>query len=193
MDISEKITVAMNAVFRTDDVPEEFQVVAFREVLRHLLADASPSSPGQETEQTPLRNGVPHNDGGLLTLASRLGLDVSRLEEILSITDDGLQLYAPSSRISAMKSKATRELALAVVAARQGSGLDEGWTKINEVREVVRDFGRYDESNFSTYVRGLGDVLSIRGRQSGVELRLTQPGWEAAVKVFSQLLGGSND
>jgi hypothetical protein len=210
LTVPEVVEAAWTAVTDAERLPEDMQTVAFREVLRHMLLDtkhfaaehAQRMDPSQSlmaqwaaSPVEPSRRDTEGSDRGaarLEALATRLGVSASRLEDIMSITDDGVQLYAPSSRVSSMKSTAARELALAVVAARQGSGLDDGWTNISEVREVVKQFGRYDESNFSTSVRALGDVLSIKGRGVGAQLRLTQPGWEAAAKVFAQLLGETN-
>lgn len=181
MDVADNVKTALAAALAVPDMPEGFREIAFREVLRHLL-----SQPEQGTGATPATSA---EQPGLVRLAGRTKVPVESLADLFEFEGDVVRVHAPSQRIDSVKARATREIALLVAAARQGSGLDESWTDVGHVRETLSSYGRYDQPNFSANLRSNEDVLNIRGKGSKTQIRLTQPGWEAATSMIRKLSG----
>jgi hypothetical protein len=187
--LGDAIKTAHHAVMEAD-LPPELQEVAFAQVLRHVLREASTPSGARPEQPVGL---VPFVEGaGLSRLAARVGVSESALADLFEITEDSVSLHVASSRISSTKSRATREVALLITGARQGSGADEAWTAVEHVRETLQHYRRYDTNNFSSYLKGVTDAFNFRGRGSSMEVRLTQPGWEMAINLITSLAGGSS-
>jgi len=186
VDVSQAIKTAHQAVVEAD-LPPELHQVAFAQVLRHTL-----SGTAHRTVQHPDRPKDYPEDvvrtPGLSRLAAKVGVGESALADIFEINGD-VTLHVASSRIDSVKSKATREIALLVAAARQGSGADDAWTATSHVRDAAQQYNRYDTNNFAAYLRKTGDVFNFRGKGSSLEVRLTKPGWEAATALIRSLTG----
>jgi hypothetical protein len=188
MDVSEALNEAINAIQQADPpLPNDLRAPAFGEVLRHLLSSPSTAVARREEPLTPSGGGT-----GLARLAAKIKVPEEALADIFDIDNEDAKLHVASSRIPQLKSRATRDVALLIVAARQGAGLDDGWTPVTPVREALTHYNRYDVSNFSSNLRACGDVFNIRGRGPSTELRLTQPGWEAASTLIRSMAGTGN-
>jgi hypothetical protein len=185
-EITQALTLAQEAVLKVK-LPEEWREPWGREVLRRLLAEGQPR-PSQLDELVPAVAVPPAADSGLGRLAARVGVPESALADVFAVEGDDVALHVPTARISAAKSRATREIALLIVAARQGAGNDESWTDISHVRDALAQYNRYDQSNFAKYIRDTDDVFNLRGKPVQ-NLRLTRPGWEAAEAMIKSLAG----
>jgi hypothetical protein len=186
MDIEEALTKAVDATCHRDpELPQQLLVPAFQEVLRHLLQAPSKAV-------VPFSVPEPAPTTGLARLAARTKVSEQALGDIFDVDGDSISVHVASSRINSAKSRATRDIALLVVAARQGAGLDESWTAIGHVREALQNYNRYDASNFSSYLKASGDAFNVRGKGVSMELRLTQPGWEAATALIASLISTTN-
>jgi hypothetical protein len=189
MELCDAIKTAHSAVMDAE-LPAGFQEVAFAQVLRHVLTESSqPSSERPEWKTLPRADS---NMAGVDRLAAKVGASTSVLADLFEITVDSVSLHVASSRIATSRSRATREIALLVNAARQGSGVDEAWTQVEHVREALQNYKRYDTNNFSAYLKGVKDAFNFRGRGISMEMRLTQPGWELATNLIASLTGGSS-
>jgi hypothetical protein len=187
MDISHAIKTAQGAVVDAG-LPAELQQVAFGEVLRHLLNDRpQPIAPG--AMQQDFADGLPEASG-LARLAARVKVSETALADVFEINGDNVSLHVASTRIDSARSRATREIALLIAAARQASGADDSWTAVSHVRDALQQYNRYDTSNFSTYLRGAADAFNFRGKGTSLEIRLTKPGWEMAATLIVSLVGG---
>ena len=81
--------------------------------------------------------------------------------------------------------------ALLIVAARQGSGVDDGWTSVGHIRDALQNYKKYDPNNFSAYLRRVADAFNFRGKNTSMEVRLTQPGWETVIALIASLTGAA--
>lgn len=184
-EITQALTLAHEAVLKVE-LPEEWREPWGREVLRRLLAEGQPL-PSPLGELVPATAVPPAADSRLGRLAVRVGVPESALADVFDVEGDDVALHVPSARIAAAKSRATREIALLIAAARQGAGIDESsWTDISHVRDALIQYNRYDQSNFAKYVRDTDDVFNLRGKPVQ-HLRLTRPGWEAAEAMIKSL------
>ena len=169
-------------------LPDDYRRTVFTEVLRHALAGSPASASHTAGRQLAVTPGHALAEPGLAQLAERLTVSENALADVLAVEGDSVTLYVASTKISTTKSKATREVALLVTAARQGGGIDDSWTDVNHVRDALTQYSRYDISNFSKYLRDTGDVFNFRGKPIQ-QLRLTRPGWEAATQLVKTLTG----
>lgn len=188
MEIKEALSLARRSVEEAG-LPEKWQEQAFGEVLRSLLGGGHPrtaerASRGQEAGTGSLPSSA---FGGL---ATRLGVSESALADVFAIEGEEVTLHVASAKLPTIKSKATREIALLIAAARQGAGIDESWTDVSHIRDALAQYNRYDQSNFAKHLREIDDVFNLRGKPVQ-QLRLTRPGWEAATELARALAGSA--
>jgi transposase-like protein len=183
-EMNEALQAAKQAVQQAD-LPEQWQERAFGEVLRSLLGGRPAVSSAIATLQqaATVTSGV-----GMQRLAARFGVSEEALADVIAVDDEAITVHVASGKLPTTKSRATRELALLVVAARQGVGFDEAWTDVQHVRDSLMQYNRYDQGNFAKYLRETQDVFNFRGKPIH-QLRLTRPGWEAAIELVKGLIG----
>jgi hypothetical protein len=168
-------------------VPDDLRVTAFERAFDALIG-----TPGESSATTPAAlpaagDGTPPTDGpSLASIAARLGLDPELVGEIYYVDGESLGLAVAASKFHAKKAAATQQIALLLAAGRQAGGWDE-WTPASRVRDVAREYGRFDQANFATTMRRMGDVFSFRGRGRDLEVRLTRPGYEQAATLARDL------
>lgn len=184
MEIDQALLAAKQAV-EAANLPEKFQERAFGEVLRSLLGERSA---GHQVPATPQQLTGVGSGSSLQRLAVRFGVPEDALADVIAVEDDNVTLHVASVKLPTIKSRATREVALLVAAARQGAGIDDGWTEIGYIRDALAQYNRYDQGNFAKYIRETQDVFNLRGKPIS-QLRLTRPGWEAATELVRALTG----
>jgi len=197
MGITESLATARDAV-KDAALPEPWQVPAFIEVLRHLMnegtgvADVGGRDVGLGAQGGgAAAGGSADGQTAAGRLAARVKVDEAKLLDLFDFADDGVTLHVASSRIGASKSKATQDVALLIAAARQGSGIDAGWTSAEFVREALQHYNRYDQGNFASNLKGVDHAFNSKGKGQSLELRLTQPGWETAIELVRRVAGVS--
>jgi hypothetical protein len=168
------------------EIPEEWRETAFRSALTALLSGGG-SGGSSPAERRVAEQHDRHEPLDALSL--RLKVDRDALADIVALGADGPELVVPSGRLAGSKMAATAEIALLVAAVRQGAGVDEDWTPVEAVRQVVGLYGKYDPPNFAKHIRGAGDSFSTRGKGKEMEIRLTRPGWERATQLIGRLGG----
>lgn len=124
----------------------------------------------------------------LETMARKLQIDRSSVGEVFAFDQDkGFQVIVGAGKLGSEKKAAMRLIALLVAGGRQVGELEE-WTKLAVVRQVCEEFGRLDEKNFSTVVKGLDDIFGYRGKGgTSREMRINRSGWEELKTVIARL------
>jgi hypothetical protein len=152
-------------------VPAALQPTVLAWLLRQEVAARPGEGPGVD--------GAGQSGGGLDQLAARLGLPVERLEHAFAMGENGVEVVVPARRLDSRKTGATRQIAILLACARQGSGVED-WTATSLIRDACRDYGRLDSPNFSTALSTLDDVAVFKGSGSTRAMKLTRPGFDAA-------------
>lgn len=167
------------------DVPQDLRVAAFEKGFDALMGEASTD---HATDEAPpqIDRDVPTDGPSLAAIAKRLNLDSELVEEIYYIDGDDLGLALAASKFHPKMAAATQQIALLIAAGRQAGGWDE-WTNTSRIRDVTREYGRFDQANFASTIRRMGNVFSFRGRAREVEVRLTRPGYEQAANLAREL------
>jgi hypothetical protein len=172
------------------NVPEDLRVMAFEKSLEALMSAAGldTSAPERRLASGSTEVAVPANGPSLSAIAARLNLDVDLVSELYYVDGDSLNLALAASKLDPKKAAGTQQIAILIAAGRQAGGWDE-WTPVARIRAVCRDYGRFDEANFSSTIKRMGDVFSFRGRPRQLEVRLTRPGYERAADLARELGG----
>jgi hypothetical protein len=173
------------------NVPDDLRVTAFEKSFDALLGATEAKGVPAELEEPapPARRTAPTAGPSLASIASRLGVDGELVDEIFYEDGDFLALALAPSRFDPRKAAATQQIALLLAAGRQAGGWEE-WTAVGVIREVCRDYGRFDVANFATTIKRMGDVFNFRGRARQLEVRVTRPGYEQAADLV-RALGGA--
>jgi hypothetical protein len=185
MEPKEALSLARHLV-EDAGLPASWQERAYGEVLRSLLGAGRATTDEQPTRSQPSETHSPQ-ESALGRLATRLGVSESALADVFAIDGVDVSLHVASAKLSTTKSKATREIALLIAVARQGTGIDDAWTDVSHIRDALMQYSRYDMSNFSRHLRDIDDVFNLRGKPVQ-QLRLTRPGWEAATELVKTVV-----
>lgn len=145
-------------------------------------------SPTGVTSAVVLKPAVQLHDSGH-KLANALGIDAEIVELVYLTADDQLDVVLNRSKLPKERFPAMRMLTILVAAGRQALGLDDGWTPVDLIRDVCRDFGVLDSSNFAAAVSALGDSFVIKGKGAQRQVKVTRAGFEEAGRAILQLIG----
>jgi len=185
VDVQTILTEALKAI-ENANVPTELRVVAFGKAV-DLVAGRDPHA----TRPRVLPSGTPLvGEAPLSRLATRLKLDVVVLADVYHDSGTELELVVSPQKLSTAKSKATKEIALLVAAARQSQG--EEWSYTDVIRKTAEDYKRYDSPNFASALSEMKSEFNVRGSARKRELKLTRPGWEAAAALVTGLVDSSS-
>jgi hypothetical protein len=174
----------------------EYRPIAYSKAVDLLAADARiattpPASatlaPQLSTSQALL--GSP--DSASNKLARALGVTAEVLELVYVISNDGVDVVLSRSKLPKEKFPAVRALTILVSAGRQGLGLDDGWTGVDVIRDVCRDFGVLDANNFAAAVSAVGDAFVLKGKGAQRQIKVTRAGFEEAARLITQFVGSA--
>lgn len=187
----EEIKITMMELIKALDeagVPDDLRVAAFEKGFDALMGKAATTDAATPAQERGGRgpDDVPTDGPSLAAVGARLGLDQELVDEIYYIDGENLGLAIASSKLHPAKAAATQQIAILVAAGRQAGGWDE-WTPASRIRDIARDYGRFDQANFASTIKRMGDVFSFRGKAREVEVRLTRPGYEQAANLIRAL------
>lgn len=183
---------AVDASGAKDDLREE----AFKAAIA-LLAGGTPAAAGAPavTPAPPIVSGtgpaapkpaVPGDTGDPLdAVAAYLNCGTADVHRIFAVQDGVPELKVPTKMLPLKKGTATPDLALLAMAARQGAAIEE-YTEGKSIREAVKVYSKFDQSNHSQYMRNLDHLVLKKGSGATVERKLTRPGIEAAAAKVAE-------
>jgi len=180
-EVSEILRQAADIVVAAD-IPKELQPVAYGKAVE-LISDSIQLPERGTSKHSDSRDGDPVG-----RIASTLKVERDVVEDTYEITDDGVSLVVSPSKLEQQKTKATKQIALLVAAARQATG--EEWTQSKTIRAVVDDYGKLDGPNFASSISELGDFLKFAGSGPARRLKLRRSGFDEAAALIKQLHGG---
>lgn len=154
-----------------------------------VLAFSAGSPVRKDPARTPTSpNGDAPSSEPDKTLAQALGVQENGLDRIYDFVSEALDLIVPPRVLAQSRRAAMAEVALLVVAGRQGLGLEE-WTKVEEVRRACEGRGVLDPTNFGKVISALdGHGVRVRGRGAGRELSINAAGFQRTGELIERLL-----
>lgn len=177
-------------------VPDGLREVAFTIGIETLIGGPS-SLPPQTTQAPsldltiPARGTAPAGDSPGALLASRLGVSYADVTDVFNFGgDQDPELVVGSGKLPPQDAAATKEIAVLIAAARQGTGREE-WTPFSEIRSTCAQYGRLDTNNFASTMKELETYFSFRSPSPRKrEVKLNRPGWERATALVTRLVEG---
>ena len=173
--------------------------IAFREAIALAAGQIPGTSPsgattGQaNTPDTWRSSGNPADvTDPIASIAKRLGVPTEEIDRVFHVEGDNLELTIAVAALASSKRTATREIAILVTAGRQASRLDERETDADAVRLVCSHYKKLDSPNFSSTIRELNGVLTVREKGRKKYLKMTQPAWEEASALVKRVLGAGD-
>lgn len=142
----------------------------------HSLDPAStPTGPGNNGQEAP------DSDDPLDLVARFTGCDSDVLHRVFAVQDGVPELKVPTKTLPSKKSQATADIALLVMAARQGAGVDD-YTESETIRDATKAYSKFDSNNNASYLKPLDHFVLKQGAGVKTKRKLTKPGIEAAAE-----------
>jgi hypothetical protein len=142
------------------------------------------------TDTQLLRSPAAAVGDGVAQLSERLRVTGHEASEIFEVDDGEVQLIFAPSRLPRQKAAAMRIVALLTAAARQATGIDEGWTPVEVIRERCREYGVLDSANFASEISHMADVFGFKGSGRNRQVRVNLRGFELAGDRVRDLITG---
>jgi hypothetical protein len=160
------------------------QSAALSELIK-LLAPTSSSEPSVVESSPSIPQGV--SAPSLTRLAQKVGLTLEVLGDLFVVEGNELQLAIPSRKLAETKKEGTVEVAVLVCVGRQGTGLDEEWTSVSEIRKWATEFSRYDDKHFGEHLQLADNLLTIVGKGTQRKFRVKWNEAETIKEVITQV------
>lgn len=194
MELATVLSDALSAVDQAN-IPDDLRPIAFGKAIDILIGSAVlPTVSARPI--VPLAQSGNETDGSspvdrLQQLANTLKLDVEIVGEVYHFVGDDVQITVATSQLSSRKAAGTKEIALLLTAARQGSQIEES-TSAEEIKKAAQHFGKLDASNFASALTDSADVFQILGTSRQRSVKLKRRGWEIATELVNRLGGGES-
>lgn len=189
MDVKDILSNAAQAV---DDagIKGELRVVAFEKAVDMIAASAGLSQKMEGSAYALQSGGGAAGaaaTGSLLAkVAQNLRVDVDTVKDVYHEADGKFDIIISPTRLEKAKSTGMKQLALLVVAARQGAELEE-FTDADHVRYFAEQYKKYDSANFATDLKSMETEFRIRREGRKILLKLSRPGIERAAELVRRL------
>lgn len=132
-----------------------------------------------------------NSDEALQKIANYLDRDVAGLHTIFGIHEGVPRLTVKASRLPSSISAAATDIALLLMAARQGAGVDD-FTSDEVLRAEAARYSKYDKTNFAKSFKPLTTYVQTQGKRGSISRKLTQPGIEAAAAKVAEYVNATS-
>jgi hypothetical protein len=196
--VTQVLKAALAAV--TDaGIPPELQATALEKAVDLLAATPAnkPVAPNTRDETSRVGDRVggtePRGVSPLDKIAENLKLSREIVGDAFHYDDEaGLQIGLGTTKFESAKSAGAKQLALLIAAGRQAAGLEE-WTAIKDLRELAKDFGRFDSANYSATIKEMHDVFMFAGTSAmDRKVKVNRRGKEAAAALITKMTGNES-
>ncbi|MCO5216709.1 MAG: recombination protein O N-terminal domain-containing protein [Thermomicrobiales bacterium] len=164
-------------------IPPELRAAAFG-LAFHALATIDNSSSNSLPIGAFERATAPATSP-LQSRGKQYGIEAEALLEIFTESEGELSLTIPLNRLPSEKKARVQTLALVTAFLRQGAGLED-FTAQDVISAIADEYGCRD-SNFSTYMKAMGEHFQIKTDSGKRFFRLRRSGWEKAAEEVSRL------
>jgi hypothetical protein len=177
-------------------IPPELQPTALEKAV-DLLAGTPARTPVTQAKRDELRGdragAKEPGTSPLDKIAENLKLSREVVGDAYHYDDEtGLQIGLGTTKFASAKSAGAKQLALLFAAGRQAAGIEE-WTTVKDLRELAKDFGRFDSANYSATVKEMHDVFMFAGTSSmDRKVKVNRRGKEAAAALITAMTGGES-
>jgi hypothetical protein len=181
MEVRELLGEAQAAVDESG-IANDLRTVAFSKAIdllvRESFAGASEAPPDVGGGGDPLR-----------LISQRLDIDLEVAQAVYSVKDGDLEIVVGTRLLAPRAAAATKELALLVAGGRQAGGFDDEWTDVGHIRRWAETYKRLDSPNFSSAIKEMEHLFSVRGTPRKREVRMTMPAWDETSRLVRRLGG----
>jgi hypothetical protein len=170
-------------------VPDDLRAAAFQKAVDLITSPVQPAPAGRPLAGKEPAGAISDTEDPIHRVAAKLRLDPELVGEVFHVDEDGtVRLSFGPSKLDRYKSAATKQIALVLAAARQGSGQEE-WTDTGAIREVTQEFGKFDPPNFASAITELADFFGFSGAGRSRRVRLNRAGYEEAARIVERIRG----
>lgn len=185
----ESVIVEALRIVTTSNVPEDLRVTAFAKSV-DLLSRGSGATPSGVANGT-IESTAAATHGPIEAIAHKMGVTADIAADVYEARDGDIVVVAPPRAFDKAKMAATKQLALAVAAGRQGAGLEES-TGVDVIRRAAEDFGFLDANNFARSLSEMDQDFIISGTARSRTFKLRRPAWDKAKDLVAQLSGSAS-
>jgi len=193
-EILENIEFAKNLV---KDQLEPFKTESFKIILNKLLDSntslrKSTSSKQRTSQKTQDKDGskeliiADNIDERVSELANELGVELSQLQDTISINDNKIEIISSLKDISSKQKMIKGALCILLLFEKF---YDTQWVKSDTIGEQLREIGIHDSGgNLSTYLKNESELFRFRGSSVNREYKLTTTnGRKKALEVLKEM------
>lgn len=109
------------------------------------------------------------------------------IEDTFEVEDGSLNLTIARTKLEALKTKGTKQIALLLAAGRQAAGLDDT-TETKVIRTVAEEYGKLDPPNFASTIAEMTDSFIISGTRADKTMKARRGTFEEAGRLITALL-----
>lgn len=199
LDVKKVLKQAIDAV-NDAGIPDELKPLALEKAIDLYAGTGTTSVAGGGGGGTSGGGGGGGDGGGgasavgddataIQKIAAKLKVDPETVGEVFDHDGDGLRIVLGASKFDAARRAGTKQIALLFAAGRQGMGAQE-WTPVKDIREVVRDYNRFDSANFATTISQMDGLFLFKGNNAhSREVKVNRQGYEEAATLIKELTG----
>lgn len=131
---------------------------------------------------------VAADPGDLLgKIGAKFRVNRELIEDTFEVEDGSVNLTISRTKLEALKTKGTKQIALLLAAGRQAAGLEKA-TETKVIRTVAEEYGKLDPPNFASTLAEMTDSFIISGARADKTMKARRGTFEEAGRLITALL-----